>query len=319
MIDSQKVYIVTVHFNSENDVLESWDSLSKSTYDNFQWIIVDNASSSASLHTLTKQLQQKVNNIVVLKNTDNFLEKTKESKVVLIENDKNEGFAAGNNVAIKPLLQNETNGFIWLLNPDVIIEPNVLEDLVVLAKDKSNSIVGNLIHYYHQKDEVMYCGGFEVKKWRHGVCDIKSEEQIHKIDAIAGASLFTSINAYRDIGLLPENYFLYWEETHFCTLALDKGYSFQVNTNSIIFDKVGSAANTSFTREYLYILNGLRFYQRFYPFRIPIIFATTILKFVKSIITGPTVKRKALFYGNWDYILGVFGLAPNIKNRISKN
>lgn len=319
MSNTPKVHIVTVHYNSEEDILECWKSLSASTYENFQWIIVDNASSASSLQSLKTQLQVQIASFISLKNTNNLSQETKGAKVVLVENDQNEGFAAGNNLAIRELLKHNPTHFIWLLNPDVVLEPTVLEDLVTLGQKHTKSLLGNLIHYYHQKDEVMYCGGFQVLKCRHGVCDVKSKDEIYKIDAIAGASLFASIEAFSEIGLLPEKYFLYWEETHFCTVAQKKGYSFQVNTKSKIFDKVGSAANTSFTREYLYLLNGLRYYQTFYPWRMPVIFLTTLLKFVKSIITGPAIKRKALWYGNWDYIKTCFGVTPNIKKRISSH
>lgn len=316
-----RVNIITVHYNSEEDIDECLGFLLNSTYTHFQWWIVDNASTPHSLQAL-KDLFEKAGVSWVgipKKDLDKSAEIPDRTKVILIENDCNEGFAAGNNVALRQLLKKQTDSLVWLLNPDVALEPEVMEDLVRLQQGKEKQLLGNVIYYYHQRDTVMYCGGFRVKRWQHGVVDIKDLENFKRADAIAGASLFTHLNTFEEVGLLPEHYFLYWEETDFCYHAKKKGYQFRVNTHSKIYDKVGSAANTSFTREYLYLLNGMRFYRKYFPLRTPLIFLSTLAKFLKAFLTGQHTKRKAIYFGQIDFLKECFGRDIAIKERIKKH
>jgi len=45
------------------------------------------------------------------------------------------------------------------------------------------------------------------------------------------------------IGLLPEEYFLYLEDTDFCYSALQKGFKLYVNLNSKIYHKISSTVS----------------------------------------------------------------------------
>jgi len=320
MSETKQVHIVTVHYNSPQDILECWQSLSQSEYDNYTWYILDNASSESSLHELKQKLASINAPYSAIASSE--LKKdalVKQHKIHLIEHAKNDGFAAGNNVVLEYLIKNFEDDMVWLLNPDVVLEAAVLRDLVQRSQQHPKALIGNLIHYYNTPSKVMYCGGFYVKKWSHGVCDVKEISQLTKVDAIAGASLFARVAAFKELGVLPEHYFLYWEETHFCTLAKRKGFDFIVNASSKIFDKVGSAANTSFTREYLYLLNGLRYYHTFYPWRMPVIVLSTIAKLVKAIFTGPSIKRTAIYYGHIDYFKWFFGVKIDVKKRIAQH
>ncbi|MEL6812941.1 MAG: glycosyltransferase family 2 protein [Bacteroidota bacterium] len=320
---NQKVNVISVNYNSAKDILHCIASLKPSTYRNFQLFVVDNCSTDHSISTIENGGKELGFSVVSVASEElgvaHHQDALNNSDVVLIANANNQGFAAGNNVAIRYLLQNRKNEFIWLLNPDVEVEKGVMEDLVSLHGDRERVLVGNLIHYFNNREKVMYWGGFAVKKWVHGIRNIRSKEQQNKIDAIAGASLFTRMETFADLGVLPEEYFLYWEETDFCTKAKKGGYQFDVNGNSKIFDRVGSSANTNFTREYLYILSGLRYYRKFYGWHLPIILLSTFAKQLKAILSSSGVKRKAIYLGHVDFFKLLLGRKLNIKERIKNN
>ena len=44
-----------------------------------------------------------------------------------------------------------------------------MEDLIEISDKKKKTITGNLIHYYDNPNDIMYCGGFKVKKFVHGI------------------------------------------------------------------------------------------------------------------------------------------------------
>ena len=257
---TQKVNIITVNYNSGEETIACIKSIQKSTYKNYQIFIIDNFSNDDSLEKIGQvcvhlEISYAFVNVENLYDKSDIGDSSLLKEVVIIKNIKNNGFASGNNIAIKFLLKERTNEYVWLLNPDTEIEKTVMEDLIEISDKKKKTITGNLIHYYDNPNDIMYCGGFKVKKFVHGISRITKYENLKEIDTIAGASFFTHLSTFRDIGLLAEKYFMYWEETDFCERAKRKGYKFEVNCKSIIYDHVGLRSNNSFLREYLYLLN----------------------------------------------------------------
>lgn len=312
----KKVNIIIVNYNCWEDTKEAVRSVLNSTYQDFIIHIVDNSSTDDSLKNL--HLWFRDNNIdYSFYNTKNGKSTELDiSKVVLIEHSKNNGFASGNNVIIEYLLKHKINEYVWLLNPDTIIEKETMKDLVSMIENKQKVILGNIICYEKNPDEILFCGGFKVKKYTHGISRIVNPDNIKDLEVITGASLFTRVLTFQELGLLNEDYFMYWEETDFCTNATRRGYSFDVNLKSKILDKVGSTSNTNFLREYLYILNGLRYYKKYYPSKIVTIYLSTLLKLIKAIVTINKVKVKAIIYAHIDFIIYLIKGKIDVKKRI---
>ncbi len=97
------VSIIILNFNAGELLLNCIDSLTKLTYQNTELIVVDNVS------------------------TDNSQNHCKEkfSQIKLIQNEKNVGYCGGNNIGIK----NANGEFIIILNPDTIVESNLIDEL----------------------------------------------------------------------------------------------------------------------------------------------------------------------------------------------
>lgn len=317
----EKVNIITVNYNSSGDLLHCIASVMKSDYKNFQLFAVDNHSTDDSLNRIEEGAEKL--GISMLRITARQLQEMKneealQGQLVLIESEINDGFAAGNNVALRHLIKHRDQEFVWLLNPDVEVDPSVMTHLIEVHGNQDKVLTGNVINYFNDRKQVMYWGGFKVRKFIHGIRNITSREEEAKIDAIAGASLFTNVDTFRTLGLLPENYFLYWEETDFCTKATRNGFNFNVNSKSKIYDRVGGASSGNFTREYLYILSGLRFYRKYYPAYLASVVVSVFLKLMVSIF-GTRLKRRAIYFGLVDFFRLGLGRKVNIKARISQH
>ena len=98
------VSIIVLNYNAGELLLNCINSLKKSTYSNLEIIIVDNISSDGS--------QEKCKN--------------KFPDIKLIQNKNNLGYCGGNNVGI----QHASGEFIVILNPDTIVEPNWINELI---------------------------------------------------------------------------------------------------------------------------------------------------------------------------------------------
>tara|TARA_Y100001936_G_scaffold202941_1_gene205745 strand:+ start:2377 stop:3417 length:1041 start_codon:yes stop_codon:yes gene_type:complete len=210
MNDSPLVSIIILNYNAGDLLLNCVDSLKKSTYTNLEILIVDNISSDGS--------QKKC--------------KEKFPDIKLIQNNENLGYCGGNNVGIK-----EANGkFIVILNPDTIIEPNCIDELI-LAYDKfGDALYQPKILSLNEKDVVQSTGnmlhvfGFGFARDKGNKVTDK-EESIEKIGYASGTCLFTSREVFDKIGLLDEFLFLYHDD-------LDLGWrAAQVGINSYYVPK----------------------------------------------------------------------------------
>ena len=158
---NSRVNIISINYNSAEDMLHCIASLQNASYSNYQLFIVDNQSTDDSAKVIIEEC--KAMGISILEITPNELQKGNDlldtNTVFIIKNNENEGFAAGNNTGLKFLIQHRPDELVLLLNPDIEIEPDVIQDLVSLHNGRKKLILGNLIHYYNEKDKVMYYGG----------------------------------------------------------------------------------------------------------------------------------------------------------------
>lgn len=319
-MNKPRVNIILVNYNSSKDTLACILSLVNSDYKQFQIFIVDNKSEQSEIDVLQEGLKAHHIDYKSLKKAELDKEVGKLTfSVILIENDENGGYAAGNNVALTFISEHRPEEFAWLINPDTQVEAEVLSDLTQLCREHQKAIVGNVMYDFNEPDKLIRYGGFKVNRRVHGITYISDKNEIAEMTAVSGASFFTRIRTFNDLGLLPEDYFMYWEETDFCSNALQQGYKLLVNTKSRVFDKGGTASNSSFLREYLYLLNGLRYYRKFMPRALPLIILSTIAKHVFAFFSGNWIKVRAIYYAHIDFIKLLFGREINVLQRIHNN
>ena len=210
MNESPLVSIIILNYNAGELLLNCVDSLKKSTYTNLEILIVDNISS------------------------DNSQKKCKEKfpDIKLIQNNENLGYCGGNNVGI-----NEAKGkFIVILNPDTIIEPNCIDELISAYNKFGNALYQPKILSLNEKDIIQSTGnmlhvfGFGFARDKGNKVTNK-EESIEKIGYASGTCLFTSREVFDKIGLLDEFLFLYHDD-------LDLGWrAAQIGINSYYVPK----------------------------------------------------------------------------------
>jgi GT2 family glycosyltransferase len=131
---------------------------------------------------------------------------------------------------------------------------------------------------------------------------IQKENAIPKLDYISGACLFTHTSNLRKIGLLPEKYFLYWEETDWCYLARQSGCQFYVCHTAICYDKISTVIGKSFMADYYYMRNGLLFISKYRSKNIPFVIFFAGIRFMKRVITGQWKRANGVLKGMRDFL-----------------
>jgi len=259
----EKVYIIIVNYNSWCDTIECLESVFRNNYSNYQVVVVDNASSDKSLdfiqswangqldvwlpssNTLRNLSSPPVKKPLeyILYSSENFTLPKKvvfnePSPLVLIESKDNGGFAAGNNIAIKYAMEKKDAAFFWLLNNDTVINRDSLSLLVNYAKDNSLGIAGSSLMYYSEPQKIQALGGCVDKLFGNAKHILDASQIEKRLDYVVGASLCISAEVINSLGLLPEEYFMYYEETDYCFAAKKQGFRLGICLDSLVFHKV---------------------------------------------------------------------------------
>jgi len=208
-----------------------------------------------------------------------WIETKKDNRFILIPEKENKGFSYANNVGIKYALKQPDCDYLWILNNDTVIEKNCLTELIKCHKKKNSGFIGSKIMDYANRDIIQNVGG-TFNKWTGysvligmGEKDAgQYEQKAIKPDYVIGASMFLKIDLVRKIGLMPDDYFLYYEDIDWCITAQKAGFVISSCTESIVYHKQGISTGAKLlstdehirSKKHLY-LSYLKFYRRHFP------------------------------------------------------
>lgn len=296
-----------LNYNGWKDTIECLESLLSLDYANRQFIVVDNSSPNGSMHHLEdwavgySQSRNGTYTILDQHQAINTSISTTQADVVFIKSERNAGFAAGNNIAIKYALLRNDFQYLWLLNNDTIVEPDSLSELVKTAtEDEANKkkigIWGSKVLFHHRPDTIQAIGGkinFPTFTTHH-IAENKVDSPSCNIteidlDYVLGASMFVSEAFVQEVGLLNEDYFLYFEEIDWATRGKQKGYHLGYVCSSRVYHKEGQSIGSSskgsrksILADYHGIRSKILFVKKFYPNKIPqlylFLFGSVILR-----------------------------------------
>ena len=222
-----KVCIIILNWNGLQDTIECLESLKCITYPSYQVIVVDNGSEGRDVEVLR----------------DRF-----KDYIYIIENDKNYGFAEGNNIGIRFALENMNPDYIWLLNNDTAVHEESLTELIkTLERDREAAVVGPKICGYENRSTVTTAGG--KMNWLLGFgnntvrdrTDLSQFDVLKHVDFVSGSALLIRADVVREIGLLDSKLFLYNEDVDWCLRVKKAGYSILYTPTATVFHKSGAS------------------------------------------------------------------------------
>lgn len=271
---NNKVSIITINYNRINDTCNLIDSLY--LYENYPYeiIVVDNASSDQ-------------NEYLMLKN--NYPE------IQVIRSDINLGFAGGNNLGIK----HATGDYLFFLNNDTIITSAVLKTLVDrLESDKDIGCVCPKIASWPEKEIIQFAGFTEMSSITlRNICigykqiDQGQFNKAHETPYAHGAAMMVKTDKIQKFGLIPEFYFLYYEELDWSEQIRKSGCKIWYEPRSTIYHKESvSIGFQSPLQVYYHARNRFIFAKRIrpnrfiriccYTYQIIIVFNSRLLKYI---------------------------------------
>ncbi|MCP1276156.1 glycosyltransferase [Leuconostoc citreum] len=259
--------------------------------DNSQIIVVDNYSPDNSYRFLTALLPK---------------------EVICIQSGFNGGYGFGNNYGIRKARELDFE-YITLMNNDVTFTSDFLSPLIsVLEKNKNIAIVGPT--YFDNEGNIHHYGGINnYIRGRTGFVDVQSipdKLDIIKAEWILGAVITFRSKLVDDIGYIPEQYFLNFEENDWQQIARRKGYEIAVVKEAKVVHFEGATiGSVSGLQEYFMLRNKIIFEKRNARwYQKPLFWMNLVLGTCLAIIKDrKNVKRIPI------YIDGVLG-----RNRYSK-
>ncbi|WP_205967551.1 glycosyltransferase [Aquisalinus luteolus] len=241
--------VIILNYEHVDDVQRLIGTLNDSTTQDFDIYVVDNYSPSLSEFDVAASFPS----VHVLRLPSNL------------------GYAAGNNAAMR-LIRGLPYEFIWILNPDMEVTPEALEQHVQAAEEHKNiSLFGGIICRGDDKKRVASAGGYISFEDGMSTGQMYAGEQVsvlpkepYTVDFVTGASVFLRKPVLDKIGYIPEDYFLYFEETHWLIEASRKGEPCMVLPNVLLAhhkrsEEGGLPAKYYF---YYYLRNSLVFASR---------------------------------------------------------
>jgi GT2 family glycosyltransferase len=196
------VGIIILNWNGKEVLRTCLNSIQKNNYPNYYPIVVDNGSNDGS--------QQMIKN--------DFPE------AILVENEVNKGVAEGQNIGIKKALAMGTD-YIFILNNDVILHPDVITNLLNAYKIDGVGISLPIMYSYENQNEIQSSGG--IINWARGRGDhpIRESLDLNEIIEVDYLGLiFTSTEIVKKVGLFNPDYFAYWEDAEYCLRVKNEGY-----------------------------------------------------------------------------------------------
>ena len=229
-----KISIITINYNGSKETLKLLESLKTQTDQDFEVIVVDNASEEADFKNLEKYYTTNQN--------------LWRAALHIYRQEGNLGFSGGNNVGIRQALQGGSD-WVVLLNNDTWVENDFVERLKAFLSDRGG-VVGLPLN---EGEKVAYYGKIEWLKptLNHeygimnnelGTNDHNSKFIIHNSFYAIGGAVAIHKNVFEKIGFLDEKYFLYFEDADFSIRARKAWFNVSITENLKVNHHISSSA-----------------------------------------------------------------------------
>lgn len=320
-------YILVLNWNGWPDTIKCLESLLKINYSGYKIVVCDNNSTDNSVFHIENWVKNKKiydNYISFNYDGSKFLSNdliNENHNIILIKNNENTGYAGGNNVGIQFILEKKNFEFIWILNNDTYVDCESLNYLVKkMYGDSSLGICGSLL--VHDDDpSLIQAYGAKYSKWlarSSHIAEGVSRSNLNrflkeKIDFTVGASMLVSHSFISSVGLMCEDYFLYFEELDWITRA-DNNYSIDIEPLSVVYHKQGASTGAtgmivrrSGISQYYNTRGRVLFTKKFHKIFLPTVLFSIGVSFFFSVFRRDWTSAKSIVKGVVDGSLGVTG------------
>lgn len=236
----ENIAIILVNYNGISDTIECIKSIKNIKNENYKIIVVDNNSKNSEAERIEKSFPE----IEIIKSNDNL------------------GFSAGNNLGIMYAIKNEYE-YILLLNNDTIIDPDMINNLLMYSNNKTITVPK--MYYYYDNRRIWYGGG-NINKYtgramhnNMNKLDENLVEDVEECSFATGCCMLIHTDIIKKIGGLNEEYFMYCEDTEYSLKALMNGIKIVYVPKAKLWHKVSKSTGGAISAFSVYYMTRNRF------------------------------------------------------------
>lgn len=241
------ISVITINYNGLKDTCALIETLPLEDTP-LEVIVVDNASSNDEASAIEHRYPQ----------------------VKVIRSDRNLGFAGGNNLGIKA----SHGKYLFFINNDTLVESAVFKPLIDrLESAPKIGMVCPKIRFAWDNNPIQFAGYTPLSRITmrnrsigFGEEDHGQYDAAHPTPYAHGAAMMVKREAIEKAGLMPECYFLYYEELDWSMMMRRAGYEIWYEPSTTIYHKESqTTGQQSPLRTYYITRNRLLFVQRNVP------------------------------------------------------
>jgi hypothetical protein len=240
------VSIITINYNGLKDTCELIESLPLEDK-SIEVIVVDNASKEDEAAIIVCRYPQ----------------------VKVIRSEKNLGFAGGNNLGIKAA----QGKYLFFINNDVILKPQTSDIRHLISRLETDDKIGAVcpkIRFAWGDNPIQFAGFTPLSRYTmrnrsigFGETDKGQYDTAHPTPYAHGAAMMVKREALEKVGLMPECYFLYYEELDWSMMFTRAGFSIWYEPACTIYHKESQATGQNSPLKTYYLThNRLLFVKR---------------------------------------------------------
>lgn len=200
-----------------------------------------------------------------------MLKKEFGTTINLIENQENTGGSGGFNTGLRKALEYDYQ-YLMLVDNDIIMDKNAVEALsIFLDENRDVGMVGSEIYKMDQPDIIMALGStVDYEKYKYQDCfrgcyDKDDIPEVNYCDYVPACSMMVRADVVREIGVMTESNFIYWDDIDWAKRMQLAGYKIAATTKSKIWHKGGAMRTTNTFPLYYFIRNGIYFFAKYLP------------------------------------------------------
>jgi GT2 family glycosyltransferase len=330
-----RVYVILLNWNGWRDTVECLESVLRLEGPEVRVVVCDNASSDSSLDHIVSWAQGHTSpefddpHYGYLADTPlskpvrfaqwkpgEAIDIEAEERLTLISTGANLGFAGGCNVGLRYVMERGDAEFIWLLNNDTVVRPDAVQLLCEkMWTNPEIGFCGSTMVFYAEPNVVQCYGGYDFNDWTARVlplthasrADALPEEAAieRRLKYISGAAMFVRPEVLSTIGLMNEQYFLYFEEIDWATRAAGK-YTLGWCARSVVYHKEGRSIGSnrshlrrSLSSERYLSRNRIIFMMTYYPARLPVTLLWVTVVAALRLLRGDAGQAKTVLFASW--------------------
>ena len=209
-------------------------------------------------------------------------------------NNANVGVAKGNNQGIELALADGCNQVLLANNDIEFTDPDLIISMVTFATDRDVEAVVPKIYYYIDRDRIWCAGGHfslyaaTTPHFGDGEIDCGQYDTARAIDYAPTCFMLLRAEVFRDVGMMDERYFVYYDDTDFMWRMKAEGKRLHYWPQGRVWHKVGfsTGGGESLFSLYYGFRNRIFFVRKNYPaalrgLSIAYIYATLAVKFLR--------------------------------------